>query len=347
MERMGRALVSAERSDVHFTVIASEGLEGLPSHVEVVRLALPRRPAFARILWFYVRSGRLVRQWRDRVDVVHSCGALTTPCVEIATVHLCQAAVPAVHDTTSRRWRRLNAALARVVGRAIERRQFRVGRVGTLVAVSDAVATQLARCYPDLPQTTIVNGVDTARFDVPHRAGRDGDPLTVVMVTGDFALKGVDLAITSLQDAPGVVLRVVGEGALAPYRDLAASLGVADRVKFYGYQERPADIYASSDVVLCVSLYESFGLYLVEAALAGCGVIATDVGVAAQLIGPGDGGLLIERSATALSRALTEAATDRERMRSWASVAHERAAGFSLDTMVATYDRLYHEIAAR
>jgi glycosyltransferase involved in cell wall biosynthesis len=53
------------------------------------------------------------------------------------------------------------------------------------------------------------------------------------MVTDDFALKGVDVAIEALVDAHEWSLDVVGRGDEESYRARARELGVDDRVNFH------------------------------------------------------------------------------------------------------------------
>jgi glycosyltransferase involved in cell wall biosynthesis len=344
MERQGRALVTSRPAPAQFTVVASEGLDGLPDDVGTVRIRLPRRPAFVRILWFYVRSRSIARRQRRRgmVDLVHSCGAITPARADVTTVHLCHAAVePGLLGRRSL-GRRTNARLARAVGLWAERRRYQPGRTGILVAVSDAVYAELARHYPDIERREIYNGVDGRTFDV-ERAGRDASSgsLGVVMVTGDFALKGVDLAVEALALAPDARLTVVGRGDSAAYLQMARRLGVDDRVVFTGQVTDVGPIYLAHDVVLCASHYESFGLFLVEGALSGCAVVANDVGVAAALVGDGTGGVIVERSAAAIGRTLSELSGDRPRVRRYGDAARVAARRFTVDNMVAEYGRLY------
>ena len=347
MERVGHAMLSAEHPDVNYTVIAAEGLDELPATVNKVHLWLPARPAFARIVWFYLRSRTLVKRHRRDVDVVHGCGAVTSQPVDVATVHLCQVAVTRDASRELRGWRRGNTAAARYFGRRIERRQFRPGRVGVVAAVSPVIEHQLAEHYPDLERVVIPNGVDVQRFRREHQAKEQGQDLVAVMVTGDFALKGVDLALQALVCSPGIHLRIAGGGPIAHYRGEAHRLGVSERVEFLGFRNDLRDLYALSDVVVCVSHYESFGLYMVEAALAGCAVVANAVGVAPLLIGDNEGGVLIERTPDALSKALLDLHGDRLRTTQLGQRARERAMEFSMERMNDRYHDLYRSLFER
>jgi glycosyltransferase involved in cell wall biosynthesis len=345
MERQSNALVNFGDESLDFTVIASDGLDELPSDVSSIRVRLPQRPAVVRIVWFYFFSARHVRRLRPQYDVVHSCGAVSRASVDLATVHLCHAAVKSDSRSTLHGWRKLNAGLARRAGLAIERRQYRKRRVRRLVAVSPQVERELAQWYPDVDRDVVANGVDVAKFSSPPRTLRSSnDVLRTVMVTGDFALKGVDLALIALVRSPRVVLRVVGRGALEAYRAQAVALGVSDRVEFLGQLSDVRPIYAESDVALCVSNYESFGLYLVEAALAGCTLISTNVGVSSQLIGANEGGLAIEHDEMSLANALNALQSDPERVRECAQFCAQQARQFSLTAMSENYVDQYRKL---
>ena len=346
MERMGHALISAASDRIDFTVVACEGLASLPPGVRTIHVPLPSAPAFARIAWFFVRSRRIVRRERDGVDVVHACGALTPEPVDVATVHLCHAAV----DKAARRrevgWRRANAAIARALGRAIERRQYRRARVSELVAVSPVVDRQLAQYYGDVPRRVIANGVDAASFSSVDRPDDNPELLRVIMVTGDFALKGVDLAIEAISRAPHASLTIVGEGPVSHYERIVREKNLVGRVHFTGFVKDLAPLYREHDVVLCVSHYEAFGLFLVEGALSGCAVVSTSVGVADDLIGANEGGRVVTPHATSIALALEDLRANPSARRACAEFAEMRACTYTRTAMVDAYVEMYHEMCS-
>ncbi len=76
---------------------------------------------------------------------------------------------------------------------------------------------------------------------------------------------------------------------------LAATLGICDRVAFLGAQpqERLRDYYIAADVALMPSRYESFGMVAVEAMASGTPVIASRVGGLAYTVRDGETGYLL------------------------------------------------------
>jgi glycosyltransferase involved in cell wall biosynthesis len=77
-------------------------------------------------------------------------------------------------------------------------------------------------------------------------------------------------------------LILVGDGSLRKsLQDLAARLGISDRVFFEGERES-APYYAVGDLLLVTSRYEGYGLVIVEALASGIPVLSTDVGIARE-----------------------------------------------------------------
>jgi glycosyltransferase involved in cell wall biosynthesis len=144
-------------------------------------------------------------------------------------------------------------------------------------------------------------GVDADKFhpryadpDMRHLMsnGHPGDHL--LLYVGRLAPeKQVDQLRTILERVPGTRLAIVGTGALE------AGL----RRHFDGYPatflghlsgELLARAYASADVFVFPSAFESFGLVLLEALASGVPVVSTKVGGAPQVIKEGHSGYLFE-----------------------------------------------------
>lgn len=172
----------------------------------------------------------------------------------------------------------------------------------------------------------IVHGVDLDLFQpvdrdlVRRRLGLHG---TVLLTVGHLtARKGHHLAIQALPELPGVTLLVVGDGWYAEgLRELAASSGVADRVRFLGHvdQEDLKDYYCAADALVLASSREGMANVLLESMACGTPVIATAVWGTPEAVNVPEAGVLMqERSAGALveaARKLFAAWPDREATR--------------------------------
>ena len=102
-----------------------------------------------------------------------------------------------------------------------------------------------------------------------------------------------------------------------------------------------------SSIYLVTSRYEPFGLAAVEAALAGCAVVASDLPSQREVWG--DAAVFFRSDdADALERLLRELAGDPERVRAVARRCRTRALGqLRADTMVSRYAALYEELKQR
>jgi glycosyltransferase involved in cell wall biosynthesis len=100
--------------------------------------------------------------------------------------------------------------------------------------------------------------------------------------------KNIPLALNALkivkEKIPGIGLVIVGGGRmLAALEKQAYNLKLADSVVFAGWQTDLIPYYKGSDVFLCTSMYEGYGMVLKEAEAAGCKIVSTDVGIAREI----------------------------------------------------------------
>jgi glycosyltransferase involved in cell wall biosynthesis len=98
---------------------------------------------------------------------------------------------------------------------------------------------------------------------------------------------------------PNAGLVIVGDGPeRTRLEKLAAQLGISKNVIFEGWQNNIFSYYKTADVLVLPSLYEGYGMAVVEASLAGCPVVMTDVGCAGDLIIDGQNGLVVPAGST-------------------------------------------------
>jgi len=140
---------------------------------------------------------------------------------------------------------------------------------------------------------TIRKGVDLDHFAVAParkalRAELGVDRPMILTVAGLIRRKGVDTilrALGRLRDSHDFALVVCGRGTEASaLRELAAELGLADRVEFRGHVPRDEiqRYFAACDVFVLASRVEAAGNVLLEAMAAGRPVVTTASG------GPGE-----------------------------------------------------------
>ena len=128
--------------------------------------------------------------------------------------------------------------------------------------------------------------------------------------------KGFDVLLEALVRQPDVYLWIAGEGPLrAELEAKAQSLFVKPRVRFLGWRNDAAALFAACDLFVCPSRHEPLGNVVIEAWAQGVPVVAADSAGPAALIRHGETGLLVPvNDAPALARAIRDALADRARM---------------------------------
>ncbi|TFI58774.1 glycosyltransferase family 4 protein [Sphingomonas parva] len=183
---------------------------------------------------------------------------------------------------------------------------------GGLLAVSAALKADMAAL--GMPEDRILvhhTGVDLALFAPRDRTeakaalGIDG-PL-IASVGALIPLKRQHLVIEALATLPGVHLILVGDGPERRRLETrAASLGVADRVRFLGnrpHAELPA-LLAAADVMVLPSEREGLANVWLESLACGTPVVITDVGGAREVIDRPEAGTLAAPNSADLANAI-------------------------------------------
>lgn len=235
--------------------------------------------------------------------------------------------------------------------------RYRSGIHRRIVVLSEPEIEVLQRAYGRIrpPCTVIPNGVDLERFRPPSTSERrearerlnlDDDARVAVFVGHEFDRKGLPIALEALASAPTVLLMVIGGNArlIADAQSRAARLGVGDRVLFVGSQGNVRSFLAAADMFLLPSFYESSGLVFLEALASGLPVVATRVGVAAELVRDGENGYLVERDPEEIADRLERLAA--EDLVPWRKRARESVMGWSWANVARRYLDLAEEIAA-
>lgn len=359
MERVFAELVRRLHRRYEVVVLASELAPELRDLVEWRRVPAPRRPASVRFAVFYVLGA--VRLWSVRAQLVQTLGAIVPNRVDVASVHFCHAAFRAaaggLAPPRAPLLRRANTALARLACIAAERWSYRPKRTRVLAPVSRGLAGELASCYPGMRIAVTPNGVDRRRFRPEPLLRRrlraelhvpDGD-FVGLFVGGDWDRKGLALGIEGLAHARTRTARplwlwVVGAGDEARFRALAQKEGVADRVVFFGPRRDAERFYSSADAFVFPTAYEAFPLVALEAAAAGLPIVAPLVNGIEELVGKGEAGIPVERTAASVGAALRRLAEDGILHGSLAAGARRRSEAFTWDRSADDVMALYAEL---
>jgi glycosyltransferase involved in cell wall biosynthesis len=105
--------------------------------------------------------------------------------------------------------------------------------------------------------------------------------------------KGFDVLLSAVEQIHDCYLWIAGEGPLrAELEAMAAHLAVKPRVRFLGWRDDVAALYASGDIFVCPSRHEPLGNVVIEAWAAAKPVIACAAQGPCQLIEDGVTGRL-------------------------------------------------------
>jgi glycosyltransferase involved in cell wall biosynthesis len=154
----------------------------------------------------------------------------------------------------------------------------------------------------------------------------------------------------TLAVCPNAVLLLVGDGPLRPtFEDTVRSLGISHRVRFAGWNEDLAPVYATIDVLVLSSLNEGTPVAIIEAMAAGKPAIATAVGGIPDLVADGTTGILVRpRAPEALAEAMRRLANDGSLRRQMGAAARVAAQSrFGVDRLVDEIEALYREALER
>lgn len=226
-----------------------------------------------------------------------------------------------------------------------------------VICNSEATAAAFVQAGGKIQKTRVVyNGISSAPFDVISktqvaelRASLGVGDHPVVGVFSRLAQwKGQHVLLEALAELPDFHALFVGDALFAEVRiyaeglrTQAKALGVADRAHFLGFVDEVPALMKVCDVVAHTSVApEPFGRVLVEGALAGRPIVATDAGGVQEVITDGETGRLTPPGdavalAVALAEALRTLVADREAacrlVKAGRAIAMER---FSEETMV-------------
>jgi 1,4-alpha-glucan branching enzyme len=188
-----------------------------------------------------------------------------------------------------------------------------------VIAVSKATAEETVRFYR-LPRERVVaihNGIDLPSF-TDSRVAEGSQEHTILSVGRLSWRKGYKYLIDAmpyvLSEYPNANLLLVGDGIQKIHlQQHTRKLGIENSVFFLGKvsADRLYSLYHGADVYVQPSLYEPFGIAILEAMSMGKAVVATCVGGIPELIRNGVEGLLVEPgSSLQLTRAITDVFSD-------------------------------------
>lgn len=217
------------------------------------------------------------------------------------------------------------------------------------IAISHSVADELKQNFgiPVEKIRIIHHGVDSKQF-FPSPEDRESlrktlglsESTVILLFVGEFERKGLAVTIEALGKVRhhDFYLMIVGNGQREGFIAQAVDLGIGNKVHFAGHIKNVEQFYRMSDIFVLPTLYEPFGLVVLEAMASGLACVVSRCAGASELIVSGESGELINdpENATEVSQLIESLLKDPERrgkmgllarksaeLRSWDKVAEE------------------------
>lgn len=243
------------------------------------------------------------------------------------------------------------APLTRVTNMLAEGTLARAPR-SLMVTPCEAVAAY-AREHLRVPHhrvRAVANGVAPHWLaPLPTRTERPDDELVVVWLGVLAPVKRVPALVRALADAPGVRLRLVGDGPERAAVEAAAErAGVTDRVELLGHRHDPAAELDRADVLALPSAAEACPMAVLQGMARGLPVVASRAGGIPEVVRDGRDGLLVRTGDDrALAAALVRLRDDRALRRCLGAEARHRVERtFTIGHCATELEQIYGDLAA-
>ena len=231
-----------------------------------------------------------------------------------------------------------------------------------LACVSEAVSAQFR---PSARVRVLNDGLPSLPVRAPRAKARaalglDEDAFACVVLGRISSWKGQGVLVEALARGPlrdsdthAVIAGAPWPGQeqhLTALVELASRLGVSDRVRFLGFRDDVENLYGAADAVVVPSTSpDPLPNAALEAAAAGCCVVASDHGGLPEIVSHGETGLLFAPGdGDALARALAGLLADpRQAARLGAAAAADVRARFAPERLLERSQALYDELLRR
>lgn len=350
----------ADYHEVHIYANSFDDLEN--ERIIIHHVPMFKKPALLMITSFILSSTYQLR--RQKFDIIHSQGP-NAIVQNVITDHTTQRAkVEALSRFTKNKKRnfiqRLHDAMFHAFVYKIEEIIYSPRSNRRVIAISKGVQREVFEYYgKSLDEITIItNGVDLKTFHPKNRAlyrtevrrnlNITKTDFIILFIGGDWERKGLEYVIRSLLflNSRKAKLLIVGEWQREHYVDLARSLRVSDLVTFAGKSSAVQKFYSAADVLILPSLYEPFGLVVLEAMASGVPVVVSKCAGAAEVIRDNVNGLLLEDPSNPkmIAAKVSRLLNDLTFMKRIAKSVRKTAEEYSWDRMAGEVMKVYEEV---
>jgi UDP-glucose:(heptosyl)LPS alpha-1,3-glucosyltransferase len=300
------------------------------------RVPGPGWPEVADFWSYHQLANRMLRN--NNFDIVHSIGCNTLMANVITIQNIQPAKQKILREFRSvenisplrkfTRWLYLKTTAA------AEKKLYTNARRKIFLPVSRGVEAELRSHYNigTQPVKIIPNAADCEVFHPISSADRvawrrsfgigAGEPLAIFS-GGEWARKGLDLAISAVGMTPELKLFVAGEDVDRARFEKQAAREAPGRIIFGGFCKDVARVMASGDLFLFPSRYEAFSLATIEAAACGLPIIASRINGTEDFIQEGVNGQFLPFDAERIAGILRALLKEPQRLQSMGACARK------------------------
>jgi len=266
VERHVLALANGQAARGHTVYVVSAGgkLERLLKEPNPIHLPVHRKNLFTAFFSAF-RIARRVKT--EKIDLLHAHSRVPA---WIAWWASCMSGVPWI--ATCHAYYSKNIGLTPY------------GRARKLLCVSDGVRRFFEGLFPDIPSTTIYNGLDAP---VGEWIPSGGEMIRFLFIGRLTKKKGVDVLLEALGRLHDLswTLDIVGDGPMMEVlRSDVYSMHIDHKVRFIGFHDTPDELMTTASCFLFPSLQEGMGLTLMRAVQMGLPVLSSDLPPVRELL---------------------------------------------------------------
>jgi glycosyltransferase involved in cell wall biosynthesis len=224
-------------------------------------------------------------------------------------------------------------------------------RANSVVAISDAIAQEIWRHYPNLP-CTVVHDAHSDLANNPNGVAAIGARYKGKTLIGhigalEHGQKGqgtiIEAAKKCAESHPQWHFLLLGSGRDEDeFREAISGLA---NIELVGFVDNVGDYLANFDLFLFPSLHEGMGSILLDAMNYGLPIVASRVGGIPEIVEDRVNGFLIEpEQSDAMIATIDELLSDADVIDKMRNANQEKANSFSARRMAEAYDKIYRSI---
>jgi glycosyltransferase involved in cell wall biosynthesis len=279
-----------KRPDIIFF---SPARNSLPRHVRINFWAVHLFKQVGVSIWLFFNVYRMISEYRlDKLNI-HSGpgGALLIQRLPVPVIVTC-------HHTYWQQYTYIKSQFWKRIFLPFEKRTYRLA--ARIVCVSEDTKRILVERYHISEEKILVihNAVDTHKF---YASSGQKNPHSVLYIGRIDKRKGIEFLIRSMplvvRQIPDALLVVGGKGShLEKMKALVSRLKLARNVTFLGFvpDDQLNSLYNQAQCAVIPSIFEGFGITVIEAIAAGTRVVGTDVDGIREILKNKDYGVLVK-----------------------------------------------------